>query len=190
MIAMSKQKSLSVEKKWYRDIGYLSEGTLKDIRISAGNTYLQLLPGVEIYILLGLHVQPQLQKVQPQCMRVQPQLGRGPYAGLGWSAVSLRGRSSDLKRPTVGLRGPCASAGALCRPERALCRLVRAIFRSKMALFSIRGPCVVLKGNCLGLRRALSGQQKDLSGRQRPFFRLKGSPSAWEGLVLTWEALC
>ena len=33
-------------------------------------------PGREIYILLGLHVQPQLQKVQPQCKRVYPQFER------------------------------------------------------------------------------------------------------------------
>ena len=54
-------------------------------------------PGVEIYVLSGLHVQPKLEKVQPQCMRAKPQLGRGPYIGLRWSTISLQGRSFDLK---------------------------------------------------------------------------------------------
>ena len=44
--------------------------------VPGGNVFSHVCPGVEIYILLGLHVQPQLQKVQPQCMRVQPQLGQ------------------------------------------------------------------------------------------------------------------
>ena len=46
MIAVSKEKSISVEEKWYIDIGYLFEGTLKDIRICTGSTistYLQSL---------------------------------------------------------------------------------------------------------------------------------------------------
>ena len=83
----------------------------------------QLGAGVEVYILLGLHVQPQLQKVQPQCLRVQPQLGRGPIVGLRVFAVSLGGRSSDLKGPSVGPRRPVQVREALCRPERAPYRL-------------------------------------------------------------------
>ena len=44
MITMNKQKSISVKEKWHRDIGCTFEGTLKDIRISTGNPYLQSLP--------------------------------------------------------------------------------------------------------------------------------------------------
>ena len=42
VLAMNKQKTtLSVERKWQRDIGCMYEGTLKDIRRSTRNTYLQ-----------------------------------------------------------------------------------------------------------------------------------------------------
>ena len=63
-------------------------------------------PGVEIHVLLGLHVQPQLQKVQPQCMPMQPQLGRGPFVGLKGPSFGLREPSFVQVVPCVGLKGP------------------------------------------------------------------------------------
>ena len=44
VVAMKKTKqktNVSVEGKWNRDIGYMHEGTLKDIRLATRNTYLQ-----------------------------------------------------------------------------------------------------------------------------------------------------
>ena len=92
---------------------------LSDINASFLNTIRNPGPEVEVYILLGLYVQPQLQKVQPKCMRVQPQLGRAQFVGRRVSAVSLGGQSFDLKGPSVGLRRLEMTRKALCRPERA-----------------------------------------------------------------------
>ena len=111
--------------------------------------------GMQIYILLGLNVQPQLQKVQTQCERLHPQLGRGPFVGLRWSAVSLRGKSFDIKKTFHRPERALLVREALCRPERVLVGLKRPSFGLRRPSFGLRGPCVGLKDPCFDLRRAL-----------------------------------
>ena len=63
--------------------------------------------GVEIYILIGSHVQPQHQKVQHQYLRVQPHVGK-------YQLLAKEGPLSALDatfRPRRAFR----------RPERVLC---------------------------------------------------------------------
>ena len=62
-------------------------------------------PGVEIYILLGLHVQPQLQKRNPNECECNPNLEEGLSVGLKGPSFGLRGPSFVLIAPCVGLKG-------------------------------------------------------------------------------------
>ena len=93
-----------------------------------------VLLGVEIYILLGLHVQPQLLKVQPQCMLVQTQLGKDHLLAHD--------------RPKDHDSGPkmvhCQLSGEIFRPKMVFHQPERPLCWSGRPFVGTRGPFVGL----------------------------------------------
>ena len=130
-------------------------------------------------------MQPQLQKVQPECMRVQPQLGRGPFVGLRWSTVTLRGRSFDITRPSTGLRGTCVGPGGPLSVGESFFSAWNGLLGLRGPYIGLMGPCAGLKNSCTELRRYLWNTKRTPSGTKRPSFCLKG-PACRSVRALLW----